>query len=242
MKKLQAGIIRNLNPDDIYTYKNNVFLSLDIDWAHDEIIKDVIDLIGDVSSTWFVTHDTPVLSELRKNKNFELGIHPNFNILLGGSNDQKLTATTLIDNLINIVPEAKTARSHSVTQSGVLLKILSDRGITHDSNDCIPFESNIALKPFRTIYEIIKCPYLWADEHEWVFDRETNFEAVFNQSELLIFDFHPIHVFLNTENEYRYERTRHLHQNPEELIKHRFEGEGTRTRLLQLLEQVGNNA
>lgn len=53
---------------------------------------------------------------------------------------------------------------------------------------------------------------------------------------LKVFDFHPIHVFLNTESLDRYERTRPLHQNPKELIKHRYQGDGTRSRLIELLE------
>lgn len=53
-----------------------------------------------------------------------------------------------------------------------------------------------------------------------------------------VFDFHPIHVFLNTESLDRYERTRSLHHNPKELIKYRYEGYGTRSRLIELLELV----
>jgi len=56
-----------------------------------------------------------------------------------------------------------------------------------------------------------------------------------NRPGLKVFDFHPIHVFLNTELLDRYDRTRHLHQKPGELIKHRFDGEGIRIRLLELL-------
>ena len=51
-----------------------------------------------------------------------------------------------------------------------------------------------------------------------------------------VFDFHPIHVFLNTESLNRYERARPFFQNPKELIKHRYEGYGTRNRFIELLE------
>ena len=52
---------------------------------------------------------------------------------------------------------------------------------------------------------------------------------------LKVFDFHPIHVFLNTEHMDRYEQTRAWHQSPQELRAHRYEGEGTRTRFLEFL-------
>jgi len=42
-------------------------------------------------------------------------------------------------------------------------------------------------------------------------------------------------VFLNTESLDRYERTRPIHRDPSELIKHRFDGYGTRSRLIDLL-------
>jgi hypothetical protein len=78
-------------------------------------------------------------------------------------------------------------------------------------------------------------PYFWADEHEWVYRRETSFKNILEQFNFFVFDFHPIHVFLNTENSSRYDLTKGIHKNPKELIKHRFEGRGTRTLLLELL-------
>ena len=51
-----------------------------------------------------------------------------------------------------------------------------------------------------------------------------------------VFNFHPIHIFLNTENIVRYETTRHLHKNPKELIKNRYLGKGVRTDLIKLLK------
>jgi hypothetical protein len=77
-------------------------------------------------------------------------------------------------------------------------------------------------------------PHFWQDnvalKMELLFPLEKEIK-----SSLSVFDFHPIHVFLNTEHLDRYELTRDLHQNPEELIKNRYEGEGTRTKLLNLL-------
>ena len=56
------------------------------------------------------------------------------------------------------------------------------------------------------------------------------------RSGLKVFDFHPIHIFLNTENLKRYDQTRSIHQKPEELIKHRFSGFGVRDQFIKLLE------
>ncbi len=54
---------------------------------------------------------------------------------------------------------------------------------------------------------------------------------------LKVFDFHPIHVFLNTENLERYEGSRSLHRCPGELIAHRgSDSRGSREQLKRLMQ------
>ena len=57
-----------------------ILITLDIDWAPDFIIKKVDEILKEkgVKATWFVTHNSAYLNNLAKNKNYELGIHPNF--------------------------------------------------------------------------------------------------------------------------------------------------------------------
>ena len=64
----------------------------------------------------------------------------------------------------------------------------------------------------------------------------TAMNEIASRSGLKVFDFHPIHIFLNTESLERYERTRPIHHNPKELIKHRYSGYGARNQLIELLE------
>jgi len=73
-------------------------------------------------ATWFVTHDTPLISRLRTNSKFELGIHPNFDFLIQGEPRNGGNAQEVVARLLEIVPEAKSVRSHSMTQSSRLLK------------------------------------------------------------------------------------------------------------------------
>ena len=48
-------------------------ITLDIDWSPDFIIRNVSKVLrkNNVKATWFVTHESPVLDELRENKLFE---------------------------------------------------------------------------------------------------------------------------------------------------------------------------
>ena len=229
-----------IEPEEGATWKTKIFLSFDIDWAHDDILTDTINIVRDagVASTWFVTHGTPLLQQLRSLHDAELGIHPNFNSLLDGTcTNTDNTAGKVIGSVLSLVPDARTIRSHSLTQNERLVDQCRDAGLTHISNFFIPHGCGVEVKPFRIWNDVVIAPHCWQDnvalKMPLPFPTEAELYSGFH-----IFDFHPIHIFLNTEHLDRYERTRHLHRKPEELIKHRYEGVGTRTRLLELLRLV----
>lgn len=56
-----------------------------------------------------------------------------------------------------------------------------------------------------------------------------------NYNGIKVFDFHPIHIFLNTEDLDRYEKTREWHNCEVTLLKYRYEGYGTRNFLMELI-------
>lgn len=214
---------------------NAVVLTLDIDWACDEILKDSIDLVESVGvpATWFVTHETPLLSRLRANKDFELGIHPNFNPLLNGNCGN---VEQILDEMLEIVPDAISVRSHSMVQSSRLLDLFRSKGLIFDCNHFVPEQSEIELKPWRLWNGMVKIAHFWEDDAACIYDNNSRISDLLLRNGLKVFDFHPIHVFLNTEDLNRYECTRSLHSQAGELVKHRFSGVGTRTHLTQLLE------
>jgi hypothetical protein len=230
--------ISGIEVDDDSTWTDSIFLTFDIDWVVDDVYNDTIDLVemADVSATLFVTHNTLVLDRLRANPKLELGIHPNFNFLLEGDNRNGHNAREVIRLLQAIVPEATSVRSHSMTQSARLMDLFNQMGLTHDVNDFIPVHTGIKLSPWLLWNDLIRIPYLWSDDAHCLYNLEEEITVLADGPGLKVFDFHPIHVFLNTESMDRYERTRPLHRKPKELIKHRYEGYGTRSRLIELLE------
>lgn len=227
-------ILSKVNPEEEKSWDGKVFLTFDIDWAHDEVICDSLELVrsAQVGATWFVTHKTPLLADLKREPCIELGIHPNFNSLLNG--DSNTSSSAVIADCLSMVPDARTVRSHSLTQNERLVDQFRDAGLTHISNLFMPYGCGIQTRPFRVWDNMIMVPHSWQDnvalKMSMGFPERSDFV-----SGLHVFDFHPIHVFLNSESLERYERTRPLHQNPKELIKHRYEGYGTRSRLLELL-------
>lgn len=235
------GKINSIDPLDRAGYSKTQYLTIDIDWADDVVLNDSIELIerAGVEATWFVTHETEVLERLRGNSNFEIGIHPNFNFLLNGDDRNGRTAQEVVDRLMEIVPEAKSVRSHSMTQSSRLLQLFKATGLSHDCNHFIPESAGIELRPWMAWNGLVRVPYFWEDDISCEYGpeaTETSMESLHRRPGLRVFDFHPIHIFLNTDQLDRYERTRPLHQIPGELIKHRFDGVGVRTLLSALLE------
>jgi len=232
------GKISEIDVDTPDTWQNRIFLTFDIDWAHDEVLKDTIDLVeqAKVPATWFVTHETPLLEELRSNPKFELGIHPNFNFLLDGDPYKGLNAEEVVDSFLAIVPEANSVRCHSMTQSTKLLQVFHDKGLTHDCNHFIPEQAGFEVKPWYIWNGMIKVPYFWEDDIACIYNENTPVSQMVAQKGTKVFDFHPIHIFLNTEDLERHEQTRELHGRPNDLSKYCFEGNGTRTVLKFLLK------
>ena len=58
-----------------------------------------------------------------------------------------------------------------------------------------------------------------------------------NYSGIKVFDFHPIHIFLNTEHLDRYEKSREWHNCSENLQKQKYNGFGTHSFLINLIEK-----
>jgi len=238
-----ALTIKSISPTDPVSWKDRFFLTFDVDWAHDEVLADTMQIVSDAGSaaTWFVTHDTSLLRDMRTLPEWELGIHPNFNTLLIGGASHVTTAVKILDNLMQIAPEAVSVRSHSMTQSSPLLDVFARAGLTHDVNHLVPSGSRIPVRPWLLWNGMFRIPYIWEDDLHCAYQnsRQPELEPASVVAEgmpgLKVFDFHPIHVFLNTESLDRYERTRPIHREPSELIKHRFEGYGTRSRLIDLL-------
>lgn len=231
--------ISRIDPDAASSWEGKFFLTFDIDWASDAVLHDTLDLLErtEQRSTWFVTHDTPVLTRLRANPHIELGIHPNFNFLLQGDARNGADASEVIDRLLALVPEAKAVRSHSMTQSTPLLDLFVRKGLTHDANHFIPAQSGIALRPWRAWNGLIKIPYGWEDDLHCIYGSGPTPAQLRSAAGLQVVDFHPIHVFLNTEHLSRYEGARAHFADVQALASHRGDApHGARHLLSQLLE------
>lgn len=202
----------------------NIYLTFDIDWACDAVISFTLDIIEkeNVAATIFITHDTPLLGRMRENPNIELAVHPNF-VPYGESYPTNMTfleyGRERLLKLKELVPEATTLRAHGLTQNTRLLDIIKEFGYQRESNLLLTLSSGLNIKPFYHWNGLLRVPYFWEDDihcvemQNGVYDS-WDFEPFIYSNCLKIFDFHPIHVFLNTEELWRYEKARDYFHNP----------------------------
>lgn len=192
-------------------YQDAVFLTFDIDWACDDVLQHNIDLIENngLKATFFVTHETPLLDRMRENPNIELGIHPNFNFLIEGDFRYGKNYREVTEYYLKMVPDAVSIRSHTLVQGSQILETFEQHGLKYDVNLLIPQNAGMTLKPFvHWNQKMQRLPYFWEDDVHIIYDDNDDVKIYLNTPGLKIFDFHPIHLFLNTENLDRYTKSK----------------------------------
>lgn len=217
-----------------------ILFTADIDWAPEEVIADTLNLFEyyGVKCTFFSTHHSLELTKSNK-KLFETGIHPNFNPLLYGKTDKR--AEDILDDILDIHPEAQGIRSHSMMQSTGLLQMFADKRLMYEANHFMPYQTGI--KPYKLWTGMVRIPYNWEDDVHWSYGYSFDECGMdLNETDLFVFDFHPIHIFLNTENKYRYNEAKKYYNDPKALENYRNkELRGTRDLFISLLSYCKQN-
>lgn len=184
-----------------------IAVTLDIDWAPDFAIDFVADQLirFHIPATWFVTHNSPAVERLRSHSElFELGIHPNFEP--GSTHGQN--TPEILSHCQQLVPDAKCVRMHGLMQSTRLLEsILAQTELTVDCTLFLP--RTPAVRPVnyrlrgRTLTQI---PFVWQDDFEMEAELpDWQPESVLEiGSGLKVFNFHPMHIFLNSPDPLAY--------------------------------------
>jgi hypothetical protein len=222
-------------------------LTLDVDWAPDFMIDAAADALiaRDVRATWFVTHASPAIDRLRERPDlFELGIHPNF---LAGSTHGD-TPEAVVAHCLDLVPEATAVRTHCLLQSTPLHDALLAGGrIEVDVSLFLPRARHVeAVVQHSPGGRLLRLPYVWQDNMEMYSpDPMWDVGAVLDGDGPRIFDFHPVHVWLNSAQFAPYERMKQTVPLPqvaaEDTARYRHAGTGTMTAFLDLADRLAND-
>lgn len=232
-------VIKTINPDDPNTWEGKCFVEIDVDWAAEAVIEDTIALLEEyqVPATFYATHRSPALLNILNRSQFEIGLHPNFVPLLRGDDSLGKDFKEVIGRLMDIYPDAKSCKAHSLVDSSVLLQHYGEIGITHDNTYFIDFPGIKALKPWRLWNDLVRVPLFWEDDYACVTPYAQNFKTLLDAGQgLKVFGFHPVHIFLNLESLDRWAAVKDSQNDLGRLLECRFAGEGTRTRFLSLLK------
>ncbi|MCR5686985.1 MAG: hypothetical protein K6G58_03085 [Lachnospiraceae bacterium] len=221
--------------------KKTVYFTFDMDWAGDEVLADFHALLKEcgVCATIHVTHDTPMLSELRKDDAIDLGIHPNYNPLLLEGSDR--TVADVLRDIKKIVPEAVSLRSHALTAGSVIARHYAEVGIKYELNTYIPPRQGSAIFPYEApIGSHLVLPFIFEDDL-YLLKRsgDPDFWLGDDFTAPRIFNFHPIHLYLNTDSMETYERARPYFKDINELRKMRNSTEyGMRDLFIELSQKA----
>lgn len=199
-----------------------IFLTFDMDWASDEVLEDFYELLCelDVRGTINVTHNTKLLGRFREEGRLELGIHPNYNALLDGKGDG-LSYKDVIGNLMEIVPEAVTVRAHSLTDSSNLAIMYAEYGLIYNLNMFYLPQRHVCVSHFIDVYGEIKIPFLFEDDlYLMRCDKDISYYLSDDFIAPRVFNFHPIHIFLNSDSIECYENAREYFKDYKELKKY----------------------
>lgn len=210
---------------------DSVCITLDVDWAADEILQAALDLVAGlgIPVTVFCTHPTPVLEGLDPER-VELAWHPNF---LAGRDE-----LDVIGELEAWFPGARGVRSHALYFHSRLAPAYLSRGVEYVAHDLRFGLCDLA--PVTHWSGLVDVPGFWEDDvHALFFDGDFDPGLVdLDPPGLKVFDVHPIHLWLNTDRMVRYEGARADMEARRDLSSHVNPGRGARTFLVQAVEHM----
>lgn len=167
---------------------NQFSITIDTDWVPDEVLSFTINLLNsyDITGTFFCTNPT--------NCNFgkhEVAIHPNFT---------SLDFEKHIDEMLTFFQNSKGMRSHSLFFTERLRPILAGKGIEYCSNYML-FE-HVNLAPCMISPTVLELPIYFMDTFNLIMKGDNALFANdlerLNLEGLKVYDFHPIHIYMNT--------------------------------------------
>ena len=213
-----------------YMINQRYLVTFDIDWAPDTAIELCLSILRKNGSKaiFFATHKTDMNLEILR-QGHELGIHPNF---LPGSS-QGNCFEEIMDYCLSCAPEASVMRTHSLVQSTPLLQKIFGlyKQLTVDLSTLTYRFKHVERFPWRfSNVEFERINYNWEDDIEFS-NPNFNWQRPEFFGETTIFNYHPIHVALNSSVDTNYRGLiKELNGSPLFLAKH------------VLLDKFGNKA
>lgn len=215
-------------------------ITLDIDWAPDIAISYCLDVFDKyrVKALFFATHHTDLNQEILQ-RGHQLGIHPNF--YKGSSHGENYRQ--VMDFCMKLVPEAKSLRTHGLYQSSNLFEQI------FGSYRQLKIDLSLFMHRSPYVHEVIwelndvqfkRIIYNWEDDVEFKNQRYEGYENMFF-GKYTIFNFHPIHIALNSFDGTEYKKLKNENNNrfssinEKKLMRYINHGNGIESFLIKIL-------
>ena len=215
--------------------KNHFAITFDIEWTPDEILLDLFNLLSrySVTVTLFATHKTAVLEDIKGV--YEIGLHPNFNPLF--YQNDRVTSYEILEQVKSWYPDAVGVRSHSRTVSAILIDQFISMGLRYDANQICPYQDGLMPYAYRGFCRFTD---FWQDDVHAIYRRPFVLSNIpIDSAGMKIFNFHPVHIYLNTESLERYQVARVHYQDPRKLAEFRnTKTKGARNLLIEILDYL----
>jgi hypothetical protein len=228
-------------------------LTFDLEWAPDWCVRECFDLCrqAGVKATFFATNPLPVLADMAAAPRFELGLHPNF---LPGSTQRAdlsrpLTYAAVLEYLTEFLPQASSFRTHALYGDSSLYVEIGEHwpSLANDVSFFTYFQplfEPLYTWPSTAKRPLVRLPFQFEDDAACLsrnFDYEAFLAHIRKEENLrpVIFNFHPLHVALNSRTIANYRALKNEVAipaiTPDEVLRRREPGLGTRTFLERLL-------
>ena len=210
-------------------------LTFDLDWAPDFMIDDLVNLVrrSGVRATFFCTHQSPGVERLTSLPGCETALHPN---LLREGQDE----STILADLHQLFPHAVGIRNHRLSYHSGLLETFHQRKLCYFSNDLLFLQPD--LRPFYDWSGIVRLPIYWEDDvHCLFFEQQFDLTLLaLDRPGMKVFNFHPVHLWLNTARLDDYQRAKPAIQCEDRATAFRNGGKGIRSLFLSLIDAIGD--
>jgi hypothetical protein len=208
----------------------NIFsISLDTDWVNDEILDFTLEILSKhgIKATFFCTNKTSC--DLTDH---EVGIHPNFTTM---------DLEKHVSEMLDLFPDSKGLRSHSLFFSERLRPILANNNIKYTSNTMM-FEQ-CGIKSYMISQTVREIPIYFMDTFNLIMKgADLTFEndkLLVEQDGLKVFDFHPIHIYANTRSIEHYDSYKKFYHDTKMLKEYRnVTYPGVRDYFIELLNYI----
>jgi len=198
-----------------------VFLTLDTDWCSEEILEFSLALFRSrhLSCTIFATGGYAALQNLERER-FEIGWHPNFHEMKAEKHQERLREFQAL------FPEAVGVASHAMTCNTGLLSAFKEFGLKYDRN--LLRYKDAQAQPFAYYNGLRRFSVYWEDDIWFSVEPGARFAKGLLAAEQAfpLFNFHPIHLYMNTVSALHYQTFKPFQDEPEKLMEYRASGYG----------------